>query len=657
MNVSIFKFLVLGIAGVGKTSLKRLLQQLDRPIGRISTGLADNPIKAFVGSVSESALLGVDEKDNGKWEVIDETKLMQLIARTYQLNATPSAPKNEEVHDFMESQSNVDPAIEKVLGQFIDLLVNNKSERKENSLTLIHFIDSGGQPQYHELLPLFVQHLSTIIYAINLSERMDYHPMIYLYGEDCKPVGDPYKSPFSQKEVLHQCVRATYDAVPPPKVAVVGTHRDNENACSEKKKDKDIIIRELVPPEARVEKNGAETIWDVNGHEPNSYDHEVANELRQAIVHHSKSNTSLVILPIKWFVLEELIAGSAMKGIVSLRRCFEIAQRLDIDEPGLKAALHHIVKYNIFLWYDNVPMLKDIAFSSPQVILKIITDLVQCKHNPAEICGPGFKGSWRSKFVDHAIISHDFLSHDHFKKYFVQDNFTVKHFTALMCHLFVMVHLKDDDYLMPALLDPLNDKKVYKDNPRVDPLLVCFPNVIVPRGLFSCLVVFLQKECSLVENKIVPVCLYRNCVSFKHNKFPARFTIIDSVCYIEIHFESEISNGKPCREIKQLIHSGITTISSEVLHYSGWKDLNYGFSCSCNHIAVPYVNDLSKAACSNCEKDMVLTSQHTIWLMEKDGVSGMLHACQIINKIVKIEFSLLIILLVSCNIFISGQNV
>ncbi|KAL5518171.1 hypothetical protein EMCRGX_G003858 [Ephydatia muelleri] len=460
VNVSIFKFLVLGIAGVGKTSLKRLLQQLDRPIGRISTGLADNPIKAFVGSVSESALLGVDEKDNGKWEVIDETKLMQLIARTYQLNATPSAPKNEEVHDFMESQSNVDPAIEKVLGQFIDLLVNNKSERKENSLTLIHFIDSGGQPQYHELLPLFVQHLSTIIYAINLSERMDYHPMIYLYGEDCKPVGDPYKSPFSQKEVLHQCVRATYDAVPPPKVAVVGTHRDNENACSEKKKDKDIIIRELVPPEARVEKNGAETIWDVNGHEPNSYDHEVANELRQAIVHHSKSNTSLVILPIKWFVLEELIAGSAMKGIVSLRRCFEIAQRLDIDEPGLKAALHHIVKYNIFLWYDNVPMLKDIAFSSPQVILKIITDLVQCKHNPAEICGPGFKGSWRSKFVDHAIISHDFLSHDHFKKYFVQDNFTVKHFTALMCHLFVMVHLKDDDYLMPALLDPLNDKKL-----------------------------------------------------------------------------------------------------------------------------------------------------------------------------------------------------
>ena len=55
VKLSIIKCLVLGIAGVGKTCLKRLLlqvpQNVDGPIGCVSTGLADNPIQALVGSV------------------------------------------------------------------------------------------------------------------------------------------------------------------------------------------------------------------------------------------------------------------------------------------------------------------------------------------------------------------------------------------------------------------------------------------------------------------------------------------------------------------------------------------------------------------------------------------------------------------------------
>ena len=385
VKLSIIKVLVLGIAGVGKTCLKRLLLQLpqtvDGPIGRVSTGLADNPIQALVGSVS-SILASVVEGDTGRWEVLDETKLMKVIASAYQVNAsppaTPPAPTmphlsiNESERDSTESYSHhvsptsppnnlyvnkmtsgnelaLDPAIQEVDSLIIEVFKSKISDWKELNVKLVHFIDSGGQPQFLELLPAFVQDLSAILYAVNLSEPLDHHPMIYFYGQDCKPLGKPYKSPSSHKQVLHQCVRATYTGDVHPQVFVVGTHRDKENECLEKIKDKDMIIRQIVPPECLVEKNEMEVIWDINGIKPDSNDQGVADHLRRAIVYHCSNDAFSPILPMKWFVLEMQITRSAVQGVLSHSRCLQLAQRLDMDELGLEAALKHMVKYNLFL--------------------------------------------------------------------------------------------------------------------------------------------------------------------------------------------------------------------------------------------------------------------------------------------------------------------
>eukprot|EP00731_Ephydatia_muelleri_P014728 Em0008g448a len=411
VKLSIIKCLVLGIAGVGKTCLKRLLlelpQNIDGPIGRVSTGLADNPIQALVGSVS-SILASVVEGDTGMWEVLDETKLMKVIASAYQVNASPPATPppaptmpRVSIHEYVrgstESHSHhvpttsppnnlqvasenkplYDPAIQEIDSLIIEVFKSKILDWKELNVKLVHFIDSGGQPQFHELLPAFVQDLSAILYAVNLSEPLDHHPMIHFYGQDCKPLGEPYQSPSSHNQVLHQCVRATYTGDVHPQVFVVGTHRDKENECLEKKKDKDIIIRQIVPPECLVEKNESEVIWDVNGFKPDLNDQGVANHLRQAIVGHCINDASSPPLPMKWFVLEMQITRSAVQGVLSLSRCRELAQRLGIDERGLEAALQHMVKYNIFLWYHKITELSNVVISDPQVILKIITDLVQ----------------------------------------------------------------------------------------------------------------------------------------------------------------------------------------------------------------------------------------------------------------------------------------
>ena len=661
VKLSIIKCLVLGIAGVGKTCLKRLLLQIpqntDGPIGRVSTGLADNPIQALVGSVS-SILASVVEGDTGIWEVLDETKLMKVIASAYQADSShPATPPpastmprvaiNVSVLDNTESHNRhvptmsppnnlyvntiasgnelaLDPAIQEIDSLIIEVFKSKLSDWKELNVKLIHFIDSGGQPQFLELLPAFVQDLSAILYAVNLSEPLDHHPMIYFYGQDCKPLGKPYQSPSSHKQVLHQCVRATYTGDVHPQVFVLGTHRDKENECLEKKKDKDIIIRQIVPPECLVEKNESEVIWDVNGIEPDSKDQGIANNLRQAIVSHCSNDASSPLLPMKWFVLEMQITRSAVQGVLSHNRCLELAQKLGMDELGFETALKHMVKYNLFLWYHKVPELRDIVISDPQVILKIITDLVECKHKLAALDDKGIKGIWRTKFQNHAIVSHEFLAHKHFEKHFIGHAFTIKHFIALMCHLFIMVRLGNDssngdNYLMPALLNPRLDKWVCDEKELVEPLLICFPKGCVPYGLFSSLVAFLQHKCCIVEkDNQIPDCLYKDCVRFKHRDFPAKFSIIDSILYIEVHLETGDCT-KVCPKIRQLIYEGLGRCA-KILIYNGLKDVNDGFICSnklCRHAAVPYKEDTNKAACIHCSRDMDLTDQHIVWLKEE----------------------------------------
>ena len=78
MEISVTKCLILGAAGVGKTHLKHLLLKKDPPAQRISTGLADNPIRAI--SVSLAVATGIEEDD---WFLVeDENALMSIIGDT-----------------------------------------------------------------------------------------------------------------------------------------------------------------------------------------------------------------------------------------------------------------------------------------------------------------------------------------------------------------------------------------------------------------------------------------------------------------------------------------------------------------------------------------------------------------------------------------------
>ena len=78
VETSVTKCLILGAAGVGKTHLKHLLLKKDPPEQRVSTGLAENPVRAI--SFTLASLDGQEEDD---WFVVeDDQALMSVIGGT-----------------------------------------------------------------------------------------------------------------------------------------------------------------------------------------------------------------------------------------------------------------------------------------------------------------------------------------------------------------------------------------------------------------------------------------------------------------------------------------------------------------------------------------------------------------------------------------------
>ena len=77
METSVTKCLILGAAGVGKTHLKHLLLQKDPPEQRISTGLADNPVRA----VSYARVCVREQTDD--WVMVqNDDDLMRIVGDT-----------------------------------------------------------------------------------------------------------------------------------------------------------------------------------------------------------------------------------------------------------------------------------------------------------------------------------------------------------------------------------------------------------------------------------------------------------------------------------------------------------------------------------------------------------------------------------------------
>ena len=660
VETSVTKCLILGAAGVGKTHLKHLLKK-DPPEQRVSTGLADNPVRAI-----SSTLVGMGGQEEDDWfEVKDDQALMSLIGQTIHdgvsivtsldavvstlpkmtINNVPPSdgasvgppdpiPADVNTTKDTTTQQSRTVAIEDELIHHInhssgkgwlrsDLVLPVPSPYVEKKrlfgVKWVQFIDSGGQLQYHDILPLFIQNPGVTVFTLDLSEELSHHPSTEYYGADGKPVGKPYRSPLSHKQILQHCLGAVHSQDARPLIVTMGTHRDSADKCSESINEKNQQLKALLDPSRYrvlyMGENIEEVIFPVNCKAPQDEDRCVAKVLREKIVSMSPQSKKM---PIAWFWLEIHLLRSSEDGVLSLVQCQACATRLHMEGDAFSAALHHLVQHNVFLYYPEV--LPQTVFCNPQAILTKVTELVQYHHKLRD--NPDRSAATEGDLVmfrDHGLVSVKLLRK--FPKHYKEGLFTPPDILKLLVSVRVIAMIGDGEFLMPALLPHLGCDQVSQYLHQSTSLIIRPTQGSIPSGLFCCLVAHLLSPTNQSSWKVCmegdkPLCLFRNCISFELNGIPEIVTLVDMFLYIEISISEPSS--EVCREIRESVYGGIKSACS-LLKYQGvrFEDafMCAGASCTSHppHVAV--------VVCSRSPRGPVFKWKCTIIWRQNGGLS------------------------------------
>ena len=677
--MQLFTLLISGSAGVGKTLLKHLLLGLKPPGSRSSTSCAECPVK--IRSVSLSKF----HKNCGKWAEVNTEKLLPMIGSYIRKNVEklkkeiPDDMKKllEQLEESMsttasknvssagaDNKSSSTPAMsgasvslppdsplslneEAALKEMIDSvfgklerLISGENLSGEDveelfSSVWVYFTDSGGQPQFQELLPLFVHDISSLIFVSRLSDRLNDRPPDEFYEED-QLVGKRSCTHLTTTEQLQCITRSMFSRSSLSRafnIILVGTHLDLAKMCSETIDEKNAQLLAMFGPHLRKHlvfyKPKKELIFPVNCLHPGKDDYEVAKLIQEAV---ERLPVEQVKVPMWWFILEVLIQALAKKlnkKVLAKRFCLSIANALGFSEKSFEAALDFFNGLNV-LKYSRV--LPDLVFVDSQVPLHNVSDLVQegyrLKHGQSsaqmgdclQICEEG-------------IVTAKFLNDT--CKHFEKGIFESPELLKLLESQLAVFPLSQCKYFMPALLDTKEQEDLEKlrvFSSVAQPLLFRFSHGCRRAGVFCCLIVFLMKECgwSIQSEGGELMLVARNCITFWLPKCTCFVTIIDAFYYIEAHIVEPTLTMclEACPIIREDVLAGINTACEKIKYTNDHPQL--AFFCQHPKItsvgAAPPSIVARHAACINKESNRCacvkgphtfqLQEQHKLWLTE-----------------------------------------
>ncbi|XP_064401312.1 uncharacterized protein LOC135347306 isoform X9 [Halichondria panicea] len=661
--------ILMGPAGSGKTSVKDLVLNnevkekqnstgpLDRTIqvrsvashhfmckGKEWNEMTTQDLKSLLSrAISQYSLKGVDKKSStsAAENIHDHSK-----AAVKGVNKKSSTSAAENIHDHSQAavKAVVDD-LEEISSIAVSTSVRHKSGKELFGTMTIRVTDSGGQPQFHDIAPLFTRGTSAGVYVMKLTDKFNDYPSdeCYIGGQQ---VGTPSLSHLSHKETILSLIQSLISVnthEKKPRCIFVGTFKDafkNDppsvlSATLEKKNEE---LSALIPERFRLYSDTQMTqqILALNAISRDEDTQTIAHAIRNAV---EESPFFEDEVPLRWFALELSLQEFCTKvgrHILTKSECISVAKELQSDTDDIESALEYFDKICIIHYYPQ--KLPGVVFVDPQVPLEIINDLVryamslrgggECTLATATLMDPKWK-----LFRDGGILTLDMLESEDFKKHFLVGIFVPKDMIELMKELLVITPLTNpllgesantSQFFMPTLLKSIPRAELKNcciNEPWVDPLLVRFTNGCIRAGVFCCLVVFLMERrgwerYSKLGEKVPQA---RNCIKLKYRKNHCFVTLVDSNTHIEVYVKArKIICENLCPKIKEDILEGIRA-SQEGLHYSidapeicCFCPCKYG-AIKCHHAEIDV--DCYTGNCSEKpdEYDGKLENTHLIW--------------------------------------------
>ncbi len=598
-----------GVSGppeTGKSHVRALMLGLPRPLTRHSTALAteaDQATPDFQKLTSED-LVDMDGK-GCMWRVLKDDNMARIIANTLYSKYLNEAG-SENLSRGPQSQSEVREATQERYKMILDIkkrlrCMIGKKERKRkglNGIRLVYFVDTGGQPQFQEILPNFIK-CDVNLLVHNLSQDLQHCPD-FNYVTNGKKFSVPECMKLSNIDIIEQSVQSITSNARPntkPSVAMVGTFKDkcNPQSYAQMLGEKSRIINEHLKPymsgRGKCEifspnRTPDQRIFAIDGSlEGWNSNAESLDKLKHFITEYATKRS--IEVPIKYFIFIEILKAYATKmgrQYLTLDECNYIAttSKISMISSDVLEALTLFDECNVILYFPKI--LKNIVFIKPGFLFNLVTDLIVASFH----CESDMLSQERIYFQRTGMFS----------KLILQDipslqltgEFTQQGFLNLMKDLFIIAALSQQDcYFMPCVL-PLEEssavsgelaaiKEFMRGNDIDGPLVISFAHKISPRGLFCAIIVALVQNSSWKLSTLSY--RRRNVVEFEvyqhiehHSGLCGKVVIFDKGSKLEIYTTCE---RDACGSIRCIIKSAFEK-ASESLGYDNVFDAT-GLPC------------------------------------------------------------------------------
>ena len=649
--------LLLGVGGSGKTHFLAAFLKEDPPSIRESTPCAKKPVRAvahckagvsddhfvritndhysdmLVGTAEVSTNSVAVSESSTQPETTDDFNSLASVSSSSQKETMkqPSSAIKEDASRREETWS-VRRAMKR---QYLSRMQAGAKKKSDlNGKDLLDVDDTGGQPMFHEILPVFVKNTMLGMLIVKLNEPLDSFPKVEFYTRG-ERVGEPFDSPFTHLDTLRHCmrvIRSTCDRNTCPKITFVGTHKDLAHECPQESiETKEKRLRSIIPQEMEdnIIVDGESLLLAVNVKTPGKEDEKVISILREkAIVELRKLKPKK--MPLRYIPLEmafQRMAKEQRKSVMSKEECFEVAATYNFTQESFEAALKHLHGLKLIFYYEEV--LPNVVFIDAQAILDKITELVVHSLSLQAKSSIKLLGALK-KFVKHGIVTAEIL--EEFSSHYVPKLFMKEQLILVLKHLRIMAEVGKGEYLMPCLLRKQGiPRLVAGASPLVIPALLFYFGRDGPKlGVYCFLLASLITEAKweLLEEDGYPVQVSRNRVQFAlPGKTPGYVTITDPFSsHFHVIIELEPPEGastdgiqqKICPVIRETILTGIRKASQK---------LNYNNSIPEIAFACPKHDNLHPSIISEDERLLICTSnrrvysemteQHKLWLGPK----------------------------------------
>ena len=618
-----------GPPGAGKTCTLNLL--LNRPVPpNESTPIACRAVKA--------TRLSCTDGQNTIWEEIDNKKLLEMLAddlcNTDQHQ--PDDSHDDSSEDVAATSTNV-ATINETLEKIVEHLDNPNENPKELSKEWMYIIDSGGQPAYQELLPLFTRAPSLNIIVLDLTKGAKDEIQFHYRKEGDEKYLIPSNEKYTNIGYVEKVIKSgailpssilTTNKEPkseePPYYFVVGTHYDkccpNDGSPNEKFEEVNGALldlpKELMANVVTIKNEPKKVIVHaINATEKDETKRkENSIELCKCIL--SCGGTSHKFeMRTRWFAFElSLLDKAGKNGFLTMEEVRAVRNSLNMEEKDTKDALKYLHNVTTIIYYPDAKL--NIVFVDPQPILDALSNLLALTY--VDLVNRHLMATNVSEGDVNHLKQEGMFKKDLIDK--LKFSFPTDDFIKLLCHLYVIAKTNDNNYFIPCALPPYTGSSNAEDG---HPLIIVWRwrdtrtkkmiTIPVPRGIFPTTIVRLmrQNDQLTIEDKFLK---HQDAISFclrHHDDTQVGIIhIINKFKHIEVYIKDH--DGR--QQARQLVHKAIMDSCRAIgVDTSSCKCALIRPKCPQTNESCYCIVNEEKVACEECFKNIKEEEYYQTW--------------------------------------------